>query len=54
MAFLTLTALVHLQKRNITHLLELTCTKSECHSNKRIVTTEEPTVFSLYSIPCHP
>ena len=39
MAFLTLTALVHLQKRNITHLLELTCTKSECHSNKRIVTT---------------
>ena len=39
MAFLTLTALVHLQKRNITHLLELTGSKAKCHCVKRIVST---------------
>ena len=37
--FLALSALVHFKKRNITHFLELTCSETKCHGDKRIVST---------------
>ena len=52
-SLLTLSAFVYLQKRNITHLLKLSGSKSQCNCNERIISTGRTYCieFVLNSLP---